>query len=128
MTNLGVERLSGPRAESLDVLEILDQGVDITPHEHLLAFNLERMYPREMFEVAMHVWIPAEHAEKLTLRIYRDNQGRSFGFCYASDAPPISLAFYVKLSRIVDNNYETTESFTRGVENIPADHFIWLYP
>ena len=129
-TETTIYELKGDRTTTLSFLQ---EGIEFTPDGPKLTHVVDKLYPREVFMISGAISVPKTDADKLTLKNFGDNEGRSSGafFSYSPLGPlpkPIDVSFWAQLSKIIgDNNYEIVETFSRAVEN-RTEAFSWLFP
>jgi len=126
------EQVYGFCGERTRTLEILLSGVEPTPHGPKLYFRLDKLYPREVFQAIALSQVSEKNADKVTLGVYGDNEGRSSAYyIYPSGAStigdPIDISFTAQLKK-VDDNYKIVETFSRSVDNANVGWMWWLYP
>lgn len=124
----------GQRTEPL---QLLSKNYVFTSHGPKINHNVDKLYPREVFRVDIYVTVPPENADKVTLVEFGEN-GRTTGV-YDVDKN-ISLSFSVVLKRgtwVTENvfgelhegiRYEIIENFSRTLENVLPEAWVWLYP
>ena len=101
---------------------------------------MDKLYPREVFRVSGGIEIPAAYGDKLTLKDFDDNEGRSSAsFAHLPDPNtqdvseygafnrPIRVSFWAQLCKPLSNGYEVIETFSRSIDNDTWGMF-WLYP
>jgi hypothetical protein len=118
----------GQRNENLEIwLTILEPTIDGPK----IYYNLDKLYPHEVFWISCFAVAPAKNADSTTLRSYGDNEGRAAGhYQYLSPDPwtyGIDFSFWAQLSRKVNDNFEVIETFGRSFDNI-RPRWIRLYP
>ena len=118
----------GDRKENL---EILGYGAGPAKYGPAITYVLDRLYPREVFWISAPAYIPEGDADRVTLKVYGDDQGRSAGMFgkdpYGPLDKPIDVSFWVQLSRRTDDNFEVVETFGRTLENF-YEATLWLHP
>jgi len=130
-TETTIYELKGDRTTTLTILR--GPLKESTPYGPKSTWAVDKLYPREVFMVSGAISVPRTDADKLTLRNYGDNEGRSSGdfFCHSPLGPlpkPIDVTFWAQLSKIInDNNYEIVETFSRVVDN-RTEASLWLFP
>jgi hypothetical protein len=117
----------GQRDENLEIwLTIIEPYADGPK----IYYNLDKLYPREVFWISCFALAPAENANMVTLKIHGDKEGRSrgaYGYFFPDRWFRIDFSFWVELSKVVDNDRQVVERFSRSGENIPSAR-VWLYP
>ena len=114
-------------------LEILDWGAGPGEYGPGVAYVLDKLYPREVFWISKPAYIPEDDAGRVTLKVYGDDQGRSFGAFTKGPHPygpldkPIDVSLWAQLSREINDNFEIVETFGGAKEN-SYQAALWLYP
>jgi len=114
----------GNRTENL---KILSYGVEPTIDGPKITYVLDNLYPREIFWITTYFQVPKEYENKVTLCNYGDTQRRSSAYYHHPLEQPINLSFWAQLNRIIHENIENVETFSRARENAPAGYWFWLY-
>jgi hypothetical protein len=121
----------GYQGQRTENLEIRLTGVEPTIDGPKLYYNLNKLYPREVFWISCFASAPAGDANRVTLRSYGDNEGRAGGhYQYMTPDPwtyGIDFSFWTQLSKKVNDNFEVIETFGRSFDNI-RPRWIRLYP
>lgn len=113
-------------------IKIMAHGIDVTHIGPMYFFEIDRLYPREVFWITTFVDVPLEDAEKVTLS-YTDNHETAGGYRGTFPAgefgkATISLSFWAQLSKkIWGDNYILIEKFSRSLDNV-WDSFVRLFP
>lgn len=111
-------------------LEILLHGITAHSHGPKIGYVLDKLYPQEIFWIIVLASVPEENANKLTLRDYGDNDGRSSMSYDCWGKPfqfPINVSVWAQLSQQIAENYSIVETFSRIRDNL-AGATLWLYP
>ena len=137
-TETTIYELKGERTETLHIL--IGPQKNPTPGGPKSTWVVDRLYPREVFMDSGLISVPTADANKLTLKIYSDNEGRSSAaFAHlpnpniqdvSAGGPfdkPIDVSFWAQLSKPVNDNYEIVEAFSRSIDN-ETWGMLWLYP
>lgn len=122
------DQVYGFVGERTETLGIMLSGVEPTTHGPKLYYNLDKLYPQEVFWITTITYATKENADKVTLVEFGENQ-RTDAY-YHSPAEwelPIDLSFWSQLSKKTNDNYEVVETFSRVLDNVPYA-WIWLYP
>jgi len=138
--------LFGPNPENLDVktLQIQDgrviqllgdrtatlfiqYGRENTRHGPKISLSMDKLYPREVVLIQAYASAPLENFYDLTMCENKENQ-RIYAYCqYFPLDKKISMSFWVKLSRKIDDNFERVEEFSRTEENGESGWWWKLY-
>ena len=113
----------GDRTENL---EILLMGIDDTPHGPKIYYNLDKLYPREVFMITKPVEVPKRDTGKITLLEIGENQRTDAYYHHYPFEKPINLSFWARLSKRTNDNYEVVETFSRVYDNGNPGWY-WLY-
>ena len=115
-----------------DKLNILLYGTEPTNDGPKITYVLDKLYQKEIFKITVLIMVSSENdVNKLTIRNYNDNMGRSSGafFSYFPPGPfdfPIDVSFWAQLSLKTDDNFRVIETFSRSVDNLDWAT-LWLY-
>ena len=137
-SSLGAHVFVGERTAMPEILlSIIEPTMDGPKLTHVV----DKLYPREVFWIVAFAHVSGKDADKVTLRDYGDNEGRSSGgFARVADPSlwgtggqlgpfddPIDVAFWAQLSVKVGDNYRLVETFSRSADNLTYA-MLWLYP
>lgn len=118
----------GFKGNRSSVIKILLLGIEPTIDGPKLYCYLDRLYSREVFWTTTIAYVHEEDINKVTLRVYGDNLGRSSGSYQGNVGLRINLSMRAQLSRKVNDNFKVVEIFGRSIDNCYWNVGIWLYP
>lgn len=103
-------------------------GVEDSYDGPKIYYNFNRLYPREVFQITTIAYASKKIADKVTLRVYGDNQNRASAHWQTTSLETkINLSFDAKLFKKSGMNYIIVEQFSRSIENV-SPIGLWLYP
>jgi len=118
-----VIRLLGDRTATL----FIQYGKENTRHGPKISLSMDKLYPREVVLIQAYASAPLENFYDLTMCENKENQ-RIYAYCqYFPLDKKISMSFWVKLSRKIDDNFERVEEFSRTEENGESGWWWKLY-
>ncbi len=119
----------GQRDENLGILIQCDEPSAYGPKAF---FKLDKIYPNEVLFVITEAMSSKDVADKVTLKYYGDDEGRSMAYEHSNEpdyesGKAIDLYFWAQLSRSFDNENRVIETFSRSVDNAASGWWWWLY-
>ena len=78
----GIKNLRGSRNSQLD---IYSYGVENSKYGPTLSWEIDRLYPREIFMDYGWIWVSEKNIDKVTLRTYDDPLGEALAYWHAPD-------------------------------------------
>ncbi|MGC8817275.1 MAG: hypothetical protein ACP5PX_05685 [Candidatus Hadarchaeum sp.] len=121
-----VYSLVGERTASLNVLL---SGVEDSSLGPKIYYKIDKLYPREVFQITTIAFASKDQLNKVTIRTYGDNFLRSLGsYQTLSDQDfPVNFYFLARLFSKTNGGYKIVEKYSRHIEN-SSSTWLWLYP
>ncbi|MFH1821024.1 MAG: hypothetical protein ABH852_01065 [Methanobacteriota archaeon] len=121
------EKLYEFKGERTATLGIVLSGIEPTIHGPKLYYNLDMLYPREVFWIEVFVLTSGKDSKRVSILEFGENQRTDAYYAHwPLKSEFIDVSFWAQLSKKIDEVYEPIETFSRGFDNgYPG--WYWLY-